>query len=716
MAQNRIKEVENLLASQQEAHHGELMKIISEKEAAFRSKLETLEKEKDAYSRTVAKMQEQLGTKEAQWAQEREDLNAELSRRLSLNDSSVRERAVALEKEYAAKKEELDRAVTVSRQEFEAEFEARMKFERLSREEEKNRSRELLSFMESGLKAADEKIKELETALASSSSGHQKELMERLSAGEAAFRDKLVRFEEEKKAYNRSIEKLADELKAKEEALLGEKARFSRELSERTAALQAQLSDKEKNLVLERENLASALEKVSAEAGAMAEKRTAEIRAQYEERKARLELEFSAKFSDRVKALEFDKARAAEAVAVKEAQLSRACEKTRELENAMEALKAGHSDEKSALERANQEKIRKLAEEFETERAGCAREVSLKEAAAKVQLETLREGFEQEREQFRSEIAAREEAVKAAGLQMDALKAETLRVKAGFESEFNAKVAELERSKEAIRREFLARKVEVEAGVAEQSRRLEEEYSAKKAELEIKFKEHAEAWHTRQDADYRSREEAWKLERERLMDSVASRDEELKLAQEKIRSVQGEMEAQFIAMEKASEEKCSGLEREFERLKEARVRNLEESWSKQRDAFVKELAARDALLRQISEETVSLREELAKSLAQKAHNSEEVIQLRAMDGKMREKCRNVEKAMENLKEETRLEKEEWRKNTEVRIRSLKEEWGYETQKQILYYQERMDKLVETCDTYRKELEAREEALRRREKK
>lgn len=47
-AQARIKEIENKLAAQQETHHTELLKMIYEKETAFRTQLAELEKEKAA--------------------------------------------------------------------------------------------------------------------------------------------------------------------------------------------------------------------------------------------------------------------------------------------------------------------------------------------------------------------------------------------------------------------------------------------------------------------------------------------------------------------------------------------------------------------------------------------------------------------------------------------------------------------------------------------
>ncbi|MCX5784795.1 MAG: hypothetical protein NTX59_03820 [Elusimicrobia bacterium] len=437
-AQSRIKEVENLLASQQESHHGELLKIINEKEAAFRAKLEALESEKEAYSRTVTKMQEQIGVKETQWAREREKLNAELGQRIPFSDSSVRERAAVLEKEYAAKKGELDKVVAAVRQEFDGQLKSRLAFERLSQEEEKNRAKDSLLFGEEALKKADEKIKELEAALSVSKSEHNGELMAKLAAGETAFMEKMAQVEAEKKAYNQTIERLTGELRAKEEALLAEKEKFSKQASDKASVYQAQLSekegifdlermafdekisklraefyDKERALVLERENLSNAFSKVSVEANAMVEERVAAIRAQYEERRAALEKEFEAKFADRMKTLESEKARVDEMAAVKEGQLNRAYDKVKALEREMETLKAEHSNEKAGLAKSQEEKLKALAAKFDIERAGYAKESSLKEAALKEQLEAEKKAYNQIIERLRGELRAKEEALLA---------------------------------------------------------------------------------------------------------------------------------------------------------------------------------------------------------------------------------------------------------------------------------------------------------------
>ena len=62
-AQARIKEIENKLAAQQETHHSELLKIISEKETAFRAQLAGLETEKSAKEATVRELQARLEKK-----------------------------------------------------------------------------------------------------------------------------------------------------------------------------------------------------------------------------------------------------------------------------------------------------------------------------------------------------------------------------------------------------------------------------------------------------------------------------------------------------------------------------------------------------------------------------------------------------------------------------------------------------------------------------
>jgi len=673
-AQARIKEVENLLASQQESHHGELIKIINEKETAFLAKMEALEKEKEVYTQTIQGLQKQIGEKEAQWEQEREKLRTEFSQNVFLINLSVQERAAGLEKEYAAKKEELDKVVAAARQEFEAQFKSRLAFERAAMEKDKSRAKETQLSTQEALKKADEKIKGLEKTLSVLQDEHHRELMSIHAAGQAAFREKIAQFEAEKKAYNRTIDKLAEEMRAKEEALLAEKENFSKQASDKAAVYQAQLSEKEsvfdlermafdekmtalraelsereKAFVLERENFSNALEKVSSEAQAIAEERVAGVRSEYEERKAVLEREFEVKFADRVKALEFEKARAGEELAVKDGQLNRACEKVKALEKGMESLKAEYSNEKARLAKSEEEKLRTLAAEFNMGRAGYAEDLILKEAAFKEQLEALRVSVSEkekalviERENFSNALVKVSAEAKAiAEERIAGIRSEYEERKAALKREFEVKFADRVKALEfekarageelAVKDGQLNRACEKVKALEGGIESLKAEYSNEKARLAKSQEEKLKALAAGFDierAGYAEetimKEAAFKEQLEALRVSVLEKEKELVLERENLSNALEKVsaEAQAIAEERIAdirseyEERKAALKREFEVKFSDRVKALEFEKARVAEA----VAVKDGQLAQAYERVKRIEAELERMRV--GHNDE----------------------------------------------------------------------------------------------
>lgn len=348
-AQDRIKEIENALAAQQETHHSELLKIITGKETAFRGQLAELEKEKIANEATVRELQGRLEKRAADWDADRARLQAEFDNRTGMIEEGLKERAAYLEKTYEGKKQALENALAAGRAGFEKEFEARLQAERQSMDvemailEDEKRSRE------EALAVSSARLTELEHALTATREEHHKDLLERIRSGEASFREKLAGFEAEKQAYNKTINDLTDELRRREGALLEEKNKIAAEFEaksaihaemlvrteaafeekrrayeEKIAGLAAKLTDADKASALERENFKNELSRVASEVEALAEERTAATRADYENRKADLEKEFAARYNDKLKALEAEKARVNEELAGNESRLAAA--------------------------------------------------------------------------------------------------------------------------------------------------------------------------------------------------------------------------------------------------------------------------------------------------------------------------------------------------------------------------------------------------------
>ena len=333
-AQARIKEIENSLASQQETHHNELLRLITEKETAFRGQLAELEKEKAAKEETVKELVSRLEKKATDWENEKARLEAEFGGRLALMEKSLRERAAGLEREFAGKKEELDNIIAVNREETEKEFNARLLMERQALEAERARLEAAKAASDEAMGSAIGRVRELEAAMAASREEHHKELMERIRASENSFREKLAGFEAEKRAYNDTITGLTGELKEKSAALLQTREKFESDIA-----------------------------RISAETAADGDARMAAVRADYEARKAELGREFEARYADRLKAIEIEKGRMNEALAEREKQLEVSYSKAAEMDSAMAELRRSVADEMNrALKTAEAEAKAREAE------------------------------------------------------------------------------------------------------------------------------------------------------------------------------------------------------------------------------------------------------------------------------------------------------------------------------------------------------------------
>jgi len=440
-AQARIKEIENKLAAQQETHHGELLKLISEKETAFRAQLAALEKEKAAKEETVKQLVAKLEKKASDWEAEKARLEAEFGGRLALMEQGVRERAAALEREYSGKKEELENIIAVNREETEKGFNACLLRERQAMEEEKTRLVAERRQKEESLARASEKVKELENALSSNHEEHHKELMDRIRSGEMAFRGKLEAFEGEKRSYNETINKLTDDVRARDRVLLEEKNKIAEEFGakariyeerialmdasfgerrneyekkigelsagmsaafeekrsgyeERISELSGRLDEAAKVSALEKENFKNEVARISAETAALAEERAAAVRADYEARKAALEKEFDAR------AVVYEARLASVSARLEEAARASALEKER-FENDLariSAESAAAADERTAAVRADYEARKaELGKEFEARYGDALRALEAEKGRMAIALEASENRAEETR-------------------------------------------------------------------------------------------------------------------------------------------------------------------------------------------------------------------------------------------------------------------------------------------------------------------------------
>ncbi|MDA8243864.1 MAG: hypothetical protein M0025_07060, partial [Elusimicrobia bacterium] len=283
-AQARIKELENSLASQQESHHAELLKLISEKETAFRARLADLEAEKAAKEEHVRELTAALEKRAAAWEEERGRVKGDFERRAAAMETALKEREEALEKDFAARKEQLQKASFSGREELEKEFEAALAAERRALDAEKVRAEEEKERLAVALSAAHGKIMALENTLAEAREEGRREVLAHIADSEAAFRDELAAFETERKTLNEKVVSLQEELRARETAFEKRAAELEAEYKGRRENFEAAVSAEREAERREFEGrIAGLSDEIRAKEAAF-EKRAAELEAEYKAR------------------------------------------------------------------------------------------------------------------------------------------------------------------------------------------------------------------------------------------------------------------------------------------------------------------------------------------------------------------------------------------------------------------------------------------------
>ena len=673
-AQTHIQEIENKLAAQQEKHHNELVKIITEKENAFRAQLAGLEKEKLLKEETVKQLVSRLEKQATDWEAERTRLENEFGRRLAGMDAAMRARAGELEQDYASKKEELANMLALSREEFDKEFKTRLAMERQAMAEEKARLSDEKSLREGALAANTRKVAELEQALAANHETHHKELMESIRTSESSFREKLSAFEAEKQAYNATINNLTVELRQREAGVLEEKRKIAAEFEAKSvihsellalteasyeekrrsyegkiSALAGRLDEAAKASAIEKENFQSEIARVSSETNAIAEERAAGIRADYEARKAELEKEFAARYSDRLKALEAEKARMTEALAEREHQMEVSYAKAAELDSVIAELRRSSSEEKAALSREyssdmahalkNAEENAKAREvELMTDVNVLREELTEKDRVLSAEREKLVDELSKASVDAHNRTEERASAIRAeyeqrlaahATMSENSLAAiknvlaekEAQLEKAGearLEAEHNLKAAfETEKvkwieEKERQAADFELKVAEFDATLGERVANIRADYEGRKADLEKEF-----------SGRYGDRLKALEAEKARMNEALTEREGQLTASYTKA----AELDNAIAELRRSSTEEKAALAREYSSDMAHALKNAEEN-AKAREA---ELATDINVLRcemEEKERVLSLQreqhaEELSKTAAEAHEKSEE---------------------------------------------------------------------------------------------
>ena len=276
--------------------------------------------------------------------------------------------------------------------------------------------------------------------------------------------------------------------------------------------------------------------------GTLAEERSASIRADYETRKAGLEKEFSARYGDRLKALEAEKARVNEALAEREKQLDISHTHAMELDAALAELRMSATDEKAAFSReysAEMNRALKAAEE-----AARAREAELI-ADVNVLREELTEKdrvISLERERLVDELH------KASSEAHDRSEERAAAVKAEYERRLADQASLAESATKELRELIQAKEVQLEKVVCSQ----EEAAKAREAELCADINVLRE--------ELTEKDRVLSLEREKLVDELSKASIEAHArTEERAAAVKAEYEKRLATLEAAAESRIAGI-------------------------------------------------------------------------------------------------------------------------------------------------------------
>jgi len=563
-AQSHIKEIENKLASQQEAHHNELVKIISEKETAFRAQITELEKEKGLKEAAVKELVLKLEAKSAGWAQERAALETEFGRKLAGIEASMNERVSAVERAYSEKKEVMDRVL-------------------LAKEKE----------------------------LAEAGERHRVEMMARLQEGEAAFRGKLETFEEEKKAYNETISRLSASVNEAVRAAANEKENFRSELAKISAMAEAQAEERNAAVRADYEARKADLEK--------------DFAARYGDRLKAVEAEkarLNEALAEREKQLEgsFAEARRLDS-ALAELRMKAAEEKSvlsRDYELEMNnALKAAEDAAK-----AREAELRTDMEVLRGEIAERDRLLSLEKGKLVDELSKAAVEAHNRAEGRASAIKAEYQA------KLDALESSSSEKIGDLQRSLSEKEALVENisserfmAEAAIKSEFERKRADLEAELSKRAAALEADYAAYKARMAEELNAKTEMVRAEVEAKAEVERRNWNSERSRLERALAETSEHFRSAQKDIedlnKSLRKSEEANTVREAELSREMMeakSNFDKELAyRVKDAvsiqtahLVEAMESSKAKQEELH-QIIEAKDEAIRMLKSETEEAR-------------------------------------------------------------------------------------------------------------
>ncbi|MBI4056541.1 MAG: hypothetical protein HY399_03235 [Elusimicrobia bacterium] len=760
---------------------------------------------------------ERYQAREETWRLEREGMIQQLeARESSIRDlthqlEGVRDHLIQASAQSQAAQEGLKTQLTQQFEEVlksrQAEEISRRKAWEESWQTEKERLLGELGRREGEFKGAQGEIRQLQESLDQQKKGLEQEklaLLRKLDDQELSSAHKLK--ETEKQIREEGLKTLESEYSVKKAAL--EKA-YEDKLTAYRSDQEKRFKSSEEAWLQERQRLLSeiqsqrdGIQKLSLEMSALREARSQEVLSN-ETKRIQWEDAFRKQFETQVHQLEVsfqEKLKGVESDYVaRKADLEQGWKQQAEAWSKEEAERYRAREETWRLERegmlkqleARESSIRDLTHQLEGVRDSLV-QASTQSQTLQESLKTqLTQQFEQVLKTRETEEASRRQALEAS---WQAERGRLLEEVGHRENEFKQAQAEIRKIREAIDQEriFLNKQWEDKQQELEKTlhKNHEEKVLALRSEQERRFKVTSETWDhdknrllseiqsqqktieglTREISDLRNirvQEELTK-ESERTQSEETARkqfEEQLRNLEKSLEARKSQLESDYALRKKEIAEDLEKIKTDLQQSYQARTqalemeslarqKSLEESWSRGREGYLKELTARETVIQDLSDQLKKSRESLIQWSTQsqsaqeglrtqltrefeeklKSRELEEALRCKALEeswraerdrmvgevGRREEEFKQAQGELRHLSQSIDQQRAAWEKEETARRRALEAAWKKEKEDLISEfereYEDKKEKLLSACEMYRKELEAREEALKSREAK
>ncbi|MFA7007737.1 MAG: hypothetical protein WC204_02650, partial [Elusimicrobiales bacterium] len=396
-AERDAKERVAAAAAQYSARKAESERILNEKlaekDAALRTQAAEFAQKLALKDEAVRNAEQELAGADKKWALEKEALSSDFAARFRSLEKGLAERESVLESQYRLKTSELEKKF----EENSTAASAALAFEK--------------AHMVADLKTASEEytrlkeqFKELETTVSADRQRHHSELMEKLEEKESALKAQAGVFEQE-------LEKLRDGFRGQAAGWAAEKEKLEEAMAAAAARTERELKD-----------------------GA------ALLNAEYEDRKAELARILESRLAEKESVFKLEIEKVMEDGRLRDAQLSAAHERVRELENKVNGMSEAHHQELMARLAEKETALKAQAERFAKDADGMAAAFGVKEASL---ARDKGAALKAQADHLNNELALKDAQLRKQAQEAAAREKQWAEEKAALNAEFAARAREL---------------------------------------------------------------------------------------------------------------------------------------------------------------------------------------------------------------------------------------------------------------------------------